>query len=193
MRRAAARLCVLLTIGALSLSVDDLRITLALVAATVVWALRAGAPMPTLLRQLRTVAPIALAVGLAHVLLGAPMLALVAVLRIVTLVLAAGVVTAVTPTADLLAVIERAARPLRHVGIDPTRVGLTLLMTIRLIPLLADMLERIRDAQRSRGVERPVVSTVGPLVIAALRAADQLADALDARGLSDGPVRSAER
>jgi biotin transport system permease protein len=172
-------------LGASALVADDPRVVLALLTGTLVWARWSGASLSSLARQVRAVALIIVAITLAHWALGDPRLAIVAALRIITLVLAAGVVTSTTPTADLLAVIERGLVPLRRFRVDPTRVGLTLLMTIRLVPLLADTLQQIRDAQRSRGVERPVTSALGPLVIAALRSADQLADALDARGLAD--------
>lgn len=184
-RRAALRLGFLVLLGASALASSDVRVVAALLAGTVLWGWRVDAPAQVLVEQLRAIAPIALIIAAAHWALGDPGLATLAMIRIVTLVLAAGIVTAVTPTTDLLSVIEHALSPLRRLGVDPTRAGLTLLMTIRLIPLLADTLHQIRDAQRSRGVERPITSTLAPLVIAALRAADQLADALDARGLTD--------
>ncbi|RBY75754.1 energy-coupling factor transporter transmembrane protein EcfT [Geodermatophilus sp. TF02-6] len=115
----------------------------------------------------------------------------VAVLRLLVLVLAAALVTATTRVTALVAVVEWLARPLRLVGVRPARVGLVIAMTLRFIPLVAEQAARIREAQAARGAQRVRLGAVVPLLIAVLRLAHTLSEALDARGADDVPARRA--
>jgi biotin transport system permease protein len=108
-----------------------------------------------------------------------------AVLRLVTLVLAAAVVTATSRVADLVAVIEWLCAPLRLVGVRPARIGLAIAMTLRFIPLIAERAERIREAQAARGATRPLFLSLVPLLVQVLQLAHTTAEALDARGADD--------
>ncbi|MGY1688702.1 energy-coupling factor transporter transmembrane component T family protein [Geodermatophilus sp. SYSU D01105] len=112
-----------------------------------------------------------------------------AVLRLLTLVLAAAVVTATTRVTALVAVVEVLARPLRLVGVRPARVGLVIAMTLRFIPLVAEQAARIREAQAARGAPRLRAGMLVPLLISVLRLAHTLSEALDARGADDVPPR----
>lgn len=112
-----------------------------------------------------------------------------AVLRIVTLVLAAAVVTSTTRVTALVAVVEWLAQPLRVVGVRPARIGLVIAMTLRFIPVVADRAARIREAQAARGADRVRLVAVVPLLIQVLRLAHLLGEALDARGADDAPAR----
>ncbi|KGM08762.1 energy-coupling factor transporter transmembrane component T family protein [Cellulomonas bogoriensis] len=105
--------------------------------------------------------------------------------RIVVLVALAGLVTLTTRTSALMAAVERALTPLRLVGVDPARIALVLSLTVRSIPVLAALAGRVREAQRARGCERDVRAFAVPLVVGALRQADALGEALQARGLDD--------
>jgi biotin transport system permease protein len=108
-----------------------------------------------------------------------------AVLRLVTLVLAAAVVTATSRVAELVAVIEWLCAPLRLVGVRPARIGLAIAMTLRFIPLVAERAERIREAQAARGATRPLFLSLVPLLVQVLQLAHTTAEALDARGADD--------
>ncbi|WP_029252468.1 energy-coupling factor transporter transmembrane component T family protein [Paraoerskovia marina] len=110
--------------------------------------------------------------------------AAVVALRVVVLVALAGLVTLTTRAGDLLATIERAAHPLRGVGVDPARMALVLSLAIRGIPVLADVSRRVQDAQRARG-RRDVRAYAVPVVVGALRRADAVSEALAARGRAD--------
>lgn len=105
--------------------------------------------------------------------------------RMVLLILLAALITLTTRTRDMLAAFERALGPLRRVGVNPERVSLVLAMTIRTVPIIADLAEQIRDAQRARGRRYSLRAFVVPLLVGSLRQADELADALAARGLDD--------
>jgi biotin transport system permease protein len=128
-----------------------------------------------------------------HLLVTGPLPGAVAVLRLLTLVLAAAVVTATTRVTALVAVVEWLVRPLQLVGVRPARVGLVVAMTLRFIPLLAERAARIREAQAARGAERTRLSVLVPLVISVLQLAHTLSEALDARGADDTPARPLRR
>ncbi|MCU1647798.1 MAG: Energy-coupling factor transporter transrane protein EcfT [Nocardia sp.] len=102
--------------------------------------------------------------------------------RVLTLVLLANLVTLTTRTSAMIETIEKALRPLQPLGVRPDRVGLLVAMTIRFIPVIREQAEMVRAAQRARGIERSTVFLV-PLLIRTLRMADQVGEALDARGL----------
>ena len=124
-----------------------------------------------------------------HLLVTGPLVGAVAVLRLLTLVLAAAVVTATTRVTALVAVIEWLVSPLRVFGVRPARVGLVIAMTLRFIPLVADRAARIREAQAARGADRVRLAMVVPLLVQVLRMATTVGEALDARGADDAPAR----
>ncbi|QMU98315.1 energy-coupling factor transporter transmembrane protein EcfT [Microbacterium esteraromaticum] len=103
--------------------------------------------------------------------------------RVIALILLAESVTRSTRMGDLLDVLERAMRPLRRFGVDPASVALTVSLTIAMVPVLAGFLAQVRDAQRARGV-RLGARAVLPLLVLTLRHADDVGDALAARGLA---------
>jgi biotin transport system permease protein len=124
-----------------------------------------------------------------HLLVTDPLTGLVAVLRLLTLVIAAAVVTATTRVTALVAAIEWLASPLRVFGVRPARIGLVIAMTLRFIPLVAERAARIREAQAARGADRVRLVLVVPLLVQVLRMATTVGEALDARGACDVPVR----
>jgi biotin transport system permease protein len=124
-----------------------------------------------------------------HLLVTGPVVGAVAVLRLLTLVVAAAVVTATTRVTALVAVIEWLTSPLRVFGVRPARIGLVIAMTLRFIPLVADRAARIREAQAARGAGRVRLVLVVPLLVQVLRMATTVGEALDARGAGDVPAR----
>jgi biotin transport system permease protein len=121
----------------------------------------------------------------------------VTVVRLLTLVLAAAVVTATTRVTAMVAVVERICRPLEWVGVRPARIGLVIAMALRFIPLITDRADRIREAQAARGGTvrgiRGLTTTVVPLLVQVLQLAHTVSEALDARGADDVPVRRGGR
>lgn len=104
---------------------------------------------------------------------------------ILALVLLANLVTLTTRTSDLIDVVVRVCAPLRRVGVNPERVGLMLQLAIRAVPLVIDLGRRVREAQHARGLTASPRAFAVPLIVGALRRADDLGDALAARGLDD--------
>ena len=119
------------------------------------------------------------------------------VLRLLTLVLAAAVVTATTRVTEMVAVVEWLCAPLRLVGGRPQRVGLLIAMALRFIPVLIERADRIRAAQAARGGSprgvRALRTTVAPLLVQLLQMAHDVSEALDARGADDVPVHRSRR
>jgi biotin transport system permease protein len=69
--------------------------------------------------------------------------------------------------------------------VDADRVGLLLALSIRSVPVVAALAAEVRDAQRARGLTSSVRAFAVPLIVRALRHADQLGEALAARGVDD--------
>ena len=119
------------------------------------------------------------------------------VLRLLTLVLAAAVVTATTRVTEMVAVVEFVCAPLRLVGGRPQRVGLLIAMALRFIPVLVERADRIRAAQAARGGAprgvRALRTTVAPLLVQLLQMAHDGSEALDARGADDVPAHRPRR
>ncbi|MBP2296048.1 energy-coupling factor transporter transmembrane component T family protein [Azospirillum rugosum] len=102
--------------------------------------------------------------------------------RLALLVLLASLVTLTTRASDTIDALERGLGWLRPLGVNAGKVSLMLALTIRLIPVLLDLVQEIRMAQRARGVERSALALLVPLLVKTMRMADHLSDALEARG-----------
>ncbi|MGY2005117.1 energy-coupling factor transporter transmembrane component T family protein [Blastococcus sp. SYSU DS1024] len=157
----------------------------------------ARVPAAALARQARTVLWWLVGLLVFHTVFSDPTTAAVTVLRLLTLVLAAGVVTATTRVTEMVAVIERLCAPLRVVGVRPARIGLVVSMALRFIPVLAERAALIREAQAARGGSargiRGVRTTVAPLLVQLLQMAHTVSEALDARGADDVPPARGRR
>ena len=142
----------------------------------------AGLPPATLPRQLWLAKWIVAIMVVTQLVFLTPWDALVNTVRVVSIVLLAALLTLTTRTEDLLAALESGMRPLARLGVDPRRIGLTLSLTIAMLPVVAGIAERVRDAERARGA-RLGPRIVVPVLVLALRHADDVADALTARGV----------
>jgi biotin transport system permease protein len=148
----------------------------------------AGLPWRLIVRQLRTVLILLAPIFLFHALLTDWMNGTETVLRIVVLVLLAVLVTLTTPSSRMIEVVARTLRPLAPLGVNAEKIGMMLSMVIRFVPMLMREAELVREAQRARGLERSLKATVIPLTVRTLRMADNLAEAIDARGYDPTPA-----
>lgn len=140
---------------------------------------------PQLWRQARPLLWLLLVVGAFHVVVEGWRTAVVVVGVIVVLVLLAALVTLTSTTTDLVDALVAALRPIGRWGVDVDRVGLLLGLSVRSVPVVAALAAEVRDAQRARGLSSSVRAFAVPLIIRALRHADQLGEALVARGVDD--------
>ncbi|MFC5501610.1 energy-coupling factor transporter transmembrane component T family protein [Lysinimonas soli] len=135
-----------------------------------------------LLRQLWTTRWIVVVMVVTQLIFLTPWDAAVSTVRVVAILLLAALLTLTTRSEDLLDALQTALRPLTRFGVDPRRVGLTLSLTIAMLPVIASIAERVREAQQARGA-RLGVRAIVPMLVLSLRHADDVADALTARGV----------
>lgn len=115
--------------------------------------------------------------------------AFVVLFRLATLVLLAMTVTMTTRTADMLEVCEKALLPLERLGlVNAARVSLAISLVLRFVPEILKRHRDIREAQAARGLRGQPVALIVPLIVRTLKAADDVAEAIEAR--SYPPSRS---
>lgn len=182
---AGAKLTALAVAGAGSVLIDTPAQTAAFVAAALALYPAGRVPVRVLVDMVRPLMWVLVPLAVFQVLFIGWARTVVLVGVILALVLVANLVTLTTRTTDLIDVVVSLCRPLRIVGVDPLRVGLVLNLAIRCVPLMADLAAEVRDAQRARGLELSARAFVVPLLVRALHRADDLGDALAARGLGD--------
>jgi energy-coupling factor transporter transmembrane protein EcfT len=121
---------------------------------------------------------------------------LYAIWQFAALVLAAAVLTLTTSPSDLVAGIDRLLRPLSRIGIPSQDLSVMIATALRFMPMLLEEYDRIRTAQSARGADlatgslssrmRAGSTLIVPLIFSAFRRADELAEAMEARGYRRG-------
>jgi energy-coupling factor transport system permease protein len=96
--------------------------------------------------------------------------------------------------------IEAFFRPLARLGLPVRETGIVLMIAFRFVPVLFEETDRIIAAQKARGCDigsgspfkriRNLVPIFVPLFVKALRRAEELSQALEARGFMDGRART---
>lgn len=98
-------------------------------------------------------------------------------------VLLASLVSLTTTTTHILDAIEGLLRPLPdHLS---RRIALVLALTIRAIPVIADLADEVQQSRRARGMERSPRAYVTPVVLRTIGYSQRLGEALVARGVDD--------
>lgn len=153
----------------------------AAVGAALVWA--SGVSAAQLWRQIRGMLIVLAAICLAAAYFDGSQRALEVLLRLVALIALALTVTLTTRSSDMLEVCERVLQPLDAMGwVDAARVSLALSLCLRFIPEIHRSYQDIREAQAARGIRANPIALIVPLVVATLKRADVIAEAIDARG-----------
>jgi biotin transport system permease protein len=183
--RAGVKLIVLAVVGLASAFVDTPWPGVVLVGVALAGYRVAGLGFGVAARRLRPLAPMVLLIGVVQVVTGGWARAVTAVVVLVALLLAAMLVSLTTPTETMVDALVATVRPLRRFGVDPERVGLQVALGIRAVPLVIDLAHRIREAQRARGLTADPRAFAVPLIVRSLRQADQISEALRARGIDD--------
>ena len=176
---ALALICVAATVA------ESLAAAAALAALCAVGYLAAGLGLGALGRQLWRCRWIAAFLVVAQILFQPLATTVATTARIVLLIALAALVTATTRTDDLLDCIVRLLGPFERFGADPERVSLAFALTLSAVPLVAASLRAVREAASARGATGPaaIAGQAAALVVLCLKQADDLADALSARGL----------
>ncbi|HTK01940.1 MAG TPA: energy-coupling factor transporter transmembrane component T [Bordetella sp.] len=180
---APYKLIVLLAAGAglfLVHRLDGLAAAFAIAALLVVLARAGGGAV---WRHMRGLVPILAVVGACTWYFDGWPRAAEVLLRVGALVALALAVTLTTRTSDLIRVCEQTLYPLERLGwVDAGRVALALALTLRFIPEIWRNYQDIREAQAARGLSRNAFALTVPLLVRTLKRAEEVADAIDARG-----------
>ena len=103
--------------------------------------------------------------------------------RVTAAIVLAGLLALTTRVTALLDAVERGLRPLERLRLDSQRAALLLTVTLSTLPVLARLARDVREAQRARGARGSLRTFAVPFLVVALKHADQLGDALSARGV----------
>ena len=119
--------------------------------------------------------------------------ALVAVGRVMGIVLTAQLLTRTTPVTAMVSVAEALLGPVLRIpglgpwlaarGVRPERVGLAMGLVLSAVGHLSQLATQVRQAQASRGVRMAPWAWILPLLVLSLKHADDVGDALAARGV----------
>lgn len=143
-----------------------------------------GLPLADALRRLRPIFLTIAVVVLFSLIFNSWHDALVTLLRLTALMLFAATVTATTTIAEFIDEITALARPLERTGwVQADDIGLAVGLVLRFVPEILDRYQAIREAHTARGLKVRPTTLLAPLIILTLRDADNIAAAIDARGI----------
>lgn len=122
------------------------------------------------------------------------------VLRLILLMIASSLLTYTTTPVSLTDGVESLLTPLKWIRFPVHALALVMSIALRFIPILMDETQRIMCAQKARGSNldtgslakrvKAVIPVLVPLLVSALRRADELGEAMEARCYSDGKNRT---
>ena len=114
------------------------------------------------------------------------------IIRLVMMISVTTLLTASTKPLDLTLGIEDLLKPLKVIGLPTHEISMMISIALRFIPTILEEAMRIMKAQQSRGVDmeegklkekiQAVLSLIIPLFICAFQRAEDLANAMEARG-----------
>lgn len=126
--------------------------------------------------------------------------ALKIVLRIINLICVSSLLTLTTKPTDLTNGLESVCKPLKYIGINVSILSMMISIALRFIPTLINEANRILKAQASRGVDFKegklrdkvvqIISLLIPMIVIAYKRAEDLSNAMEARGYIPGAKRT---
>ncbi|MCH2078789.1 MAG: energy-coupling factor transporter transmembrane protein EcfT [Rhodobacteraceae bacterium] len=134
------------------------------------------------MRQLKLLLPFVLIVGLWHLWTNEYELGASIVLRILSAVGLANLVTMTTRLSDMVDVVAKITKPLRWLGLNSRVLELAIALVIRLTPVLVERGGQLTQAWKARSRHAPNWRIILPFTVLALDDADRVAEALRARG-----------
>ncbi len=138
------------------------------------------------LRLLRPLWIFVVIVGLWHLLLGEMQTGINVILRLIAAVGLANLVTMTTRLDDLTDLVRWLLSPLERLGLRTAPLGHAISLVVRFTPVLLGKAASLMEAWRARSLRRPGWQIVMPVTLIALDDAEQVAEALRARGGLDG-------
>lgn len=125
------------------------------------------------------------------------------ILRFLYIITVSTILTVSTSTLELAAGIESLMKPLKWLHVPVSQFAMMMSIALRFIPTIMDEVQTIMDAQRSRGVDfaegsllrrlKKFVPVMIPLFVSAMKRADDLALAMEARGYAPGAPQTEYR
>lgn len=106
----------------------------------------------------------------------------VIILRFVTAVAIANLVTMTTRLTDMVAVVERVTPSIAWLGLKPRTVAISMALAVRFVPVLGQKVEQISLAWKARSARRANWRILIPIILAVLDDAEHVAESLRARG-----------
>jgi energy-coupling factor transport system permease protein len=178
--------------------------------------LLARAPIPALLRTLRTVFWLGLFMFVFYLFTtpGEPLVTVgpvamtweglvragTQILRLCFLVIVAALLTYTTSPSQLTHGLDAVLGPLDRLGLPVRELGMVLTIALRFVPVFADEIDKITKSQRARGGGidagglrgrlQGVVAIFVPVFVAAFRRSEALATAMEARGFRSARHRT---
>lgn len=134
------------------------------------------------IQRLRFIWPFVVLILLWHTFTHTASLGVVIGLRLVTILGISNLMTMTSRLSDLIALIHAGLKPLRKLGVNTRPVEIAVALVVRFTPIFISKGVSISDAWRTRSVKKPGWRIVFPLSLAAIDDAEQVADALKARG-----------
>ena len=120
--------------------------------------------------------------------------------RLLLMIMITTCLTATTKPLDMTLGIEDLLKPFQKIGVPSHEIAMLISIALRFIPDLIDETERIMKAQESRGVDMKegklservmaILSLIVPLFVSAFQRAEDLANAMEARGYAPGEPRT---
>ena len=122
------------------------------------------------------------------------------VVRLMLMIELSLILTASTKPMDLTYALEWLLKPFKVIRLPVHEIAMIISLALRFIPTLLDDTERIMKAQASRGVDfnegkfteqvKQIVSLLIPMFVISIKRAEDLADAMEARGYIPGAPRT---
>lgn len=134
------------------------------------------------LRSLWMLWPFVLVVAVFHLIDGSAAQGAVILMRLVTAVALANLVTMTTRLTEMIAVVHWLTTPLRRFGLRTRALEIAMALVIRMTPVLLNKGAALTESWLARSPRRPNWRIVLPFTLLALDDADHISDALRARG-----------
>lgn len=141
-----------------------------------------------------------LTIGPVKIYSDAVMQTLYIVVRLLLMIMITTCLTATTKPLDMTLGIEDLLQPFEKIGVPSHEIAMLISIALRFIPDLIDETARIMKAQESRGVDlkegkimeriMSILSLIVPLFVSAFQRAEDLANAMEARGYQPGEPRT---
>ena len=120
--------------------------------------------------------------------------------RLILMISVTTLLTATTKPTDMTLGIEDLLKPFKRIGVPAHEIAMMISIALRFIPTLIEETNRIMQAQASRGVDfqegslkekiTAILSLIVPMFVGSFQRAEDLADAMEARGYAPGKVRT---